>query len=233
MAARPLASAGIMVLQIPDNHAKDDITLGEAERHVEGFRSAIEQLTSDGLIDPKRVGVVGFSRTCWYVETALIERPTMFAAATIADGVDMSYMQFHLSLQHDLIGEFEKINQAKPFGDGLKKWIESAPGFNLDKVKTPLRIEALNRSSVLAEWEIYSSLRIMGTPVDLIYFPRGQHILQKPLDRLASQQGNVDWFQFWLEGNECHEPNRETECRRWEMMRDTKPIDSKKAGPIH
>ena len=233
MAARPLASAGIMVLQIPDNHAKDDITVGEAERHVEGFRSAIAQLTSDGLIDPKHVGVVGFSRTCWYVETALIEHPTMFAAATIADGIDMSYMQFHLFFQRDQMGEFEKINQAKPFGDGLKKWIELAPGFHLDKVKTPLRIEALGQRSILGEWEIYSSLRVLGTPVDLIYIPRGQHILQKPLDRLASQQGNVDWFHFWLAGDEPHEPNRQIEFRRWEAMRDTKPISPSNAPTAH
>jgi hypothetical protein len=226
MAARPLASAGIMVLQVPDNHAKDDITTNEADRHVEGFRSAIAQLTSDGLIDPKRVGVIGFSRTCWYVETALIEYPTMFAAATIADGVDESYMQYHL-FDFDSAssrGEFEKINQATPFGEGLKKWLQFAPGFHLDKVRTPLRIEAIGHNSVLVEWELYSSLRALGTPVDLIYIPRGQHILQKPLDRMASQQGNVDWFRFWLNGNEGSDSVLAKQYRRWQGLRNDKPV---------
>jgi dipeptidyl aminopeptidase/acylaminoacyl peptidase len=220
MAARPLASAGIMVLQMPDSHGKDDITVDEAERHIEGFRSAIAQLTSEGLIDPKRVGIIGFSRTCWYVETALIEYPTMFAAATIADGVDESYMQYHLffgDTSHR--AEFERINQAKPVGDGLKKWLELAPGFRLDKVKTPLRIEAIGQNSMLAEWEIYSSLRIRGSPVDLIYIPRGHHVLQSPLDRMASQQGNVEWFEFWLKGCESDKPYGSNEYRRWEAMR--------------
>jgi hypothetical protein len=232
MAARPLASAGIMVLQVPDYHGKEIATAAEADRMVEGFKSAIEQLTTDGLIDPKRVGIIGFSRTCWYVETALITNPAMFAAATIADGVDMSYMQYHLFRVEgaSVRAEFERINQAKPVGDGLKEWLERAPGFRLDKVTTPLRIEAIGDESVLAEWEIYSSLKIQETPVDLIYIPRGQHILQRPLDRMASQQGNVDWLQFWLRGHETRDPDRENEYRRWQAMRDSRGAASSHPG---
>jgi len=37
-----------------------------------------------------------FSRTCWYVETALEDKPHQFAAATLSDGVDFSYMQYML-----------------------------------------------------------------------------------------------------------------------------------------
>jgi dipeptidyl aminopeptidase/acylaminoacyl peptidase len=210
MAARPLASAGIMVLQIPDNSGREFATAAEAQRHVEGFRSAIEQLASEGLIDPKRVGIIGFSRTGWYVESALIEYPTLFAAATIADSVDESYMQYHLFFDvPSFTAEFEKINRARPFGDGLKKWLESAPGFHLDKIETPLRIEAIGQRSLLREWEIYSSLKLQGKPVNLIYIPEGQHVLQRPLDRMASQQGNVDWFQYWLNGLQGEGQNRQ------------------------
>jgi dipeptidyl aminopeptidase/acylaminoacyl peptidase len=219
MAARPLASAGIMVLQVPDNTGKYLTTPSEAQRHVEGFRSAIAQLTAESLIDPERVGIIGFSRTCWYVESALIKYATMFAAATIADGVDESYMQYHLYFDTpSFIEEFEKINEGKPFGDGLKKWVQAAPGFHLDQVKTPLRIEAIGQRSLLREWEIYSSLKVQSKPVDLIYIPNGQHVLQRPLDRLASQQGNVDWFQFWLVGCEDQDANRRRQFRRWEAL---------------
>jgi len=61
--------------------------------------------------------------------------------------------------------------------------MKHAPGFNLDKVMTPLRVEAIGKMSVLGEWEIYSILTQQNKPVDLIYFPDGQHILQAPLDR--------------------------------------------------
>jgi hypothetical protein len=227
MAARPLASAGIMVLQIPDRPGKDLVTSDEAERHVEGYLSAIAQLDSDGLIDPKHVGIIGFSRTCLYVESALIEYPNTFAAATIADGVDESYMQYHLFTgDPSWEGEFEKINQARPFGEeGLKKWMKLAPGFHLDRVETPLRIETIGPISILREWEIYSSLWEQNKPVDLIYIPDGQHILQKPLDRLASEQGNVDWFRFWLQGCEEQAFDKRPEYQRWEGLRKLQPIE--------
>jgi hypothetical protein len=221
MAARPLASEGMMVLQVPDNPGDFIGSRQEASRHVEGFRSAIAQLSREGLIDPKRVGVVGFSRTCWYVESALIQYPSMFAAAAIADGVDESYMQYLLFAQEDETWgeEFEQVNEAKPIGEGLQKWIAHAPGFQLSRVRTPLRIEAIGPRSVLLEWEIYSSLEQQHKPVELTYVPKGQHILQRPLDRLASQQGTVDWFRFWLEGSEDPNPSGRVRLRRWEAMR--------------
>jgi dipeptidyl aminopeptidase/acylaminoacyl peptidase len=224
MAARPLASIDIMVLQVSDNRGKEFATNAEAQRYVEGFRSAIAQLTSDGLIDPKHVGIIGFSRTCWYVETALIKYPTLFAAATIVDGVDESYVQYRLFAQEgESWGEeFEKINQAKPIREGLQKWVGLAPGFHLDRVETPLRIEALGPRSVLLEWEIYSSLQQQGKPVDLIYIPNGQHVLQRPLDRLASQQGNVDWFRFWLQDSHGKDLSGSTQYLRWERLKGQK-----------
>lgn len=221
MAARPLASAGIMVLQVPDHPEKESVTSEEARHHIEGIIDGIDQLVADGLVDPKRVGIIGFSRTCWYVESALISYPHVFAAATIADGVDESYMQYHLLTgSRTFTRELEKINQARPFGaQGLSRWLQEAPSFHLDVVETPLRIEAIGPMSLLMEWEIYSSLREQSKPVDLIYIPDGEHILQKPWDRVASQQGNVDWFRFWLQGYEDPNPHKSMQYRLWENLR--------------
>jgi hypothetical protein len=71
----------------------------------------------------------------------------------------------------------------------------------------------------LEEWEIYASLWKQGKPVDLVYFPNGQHILQKPLERLASQQGNVDWFRFWLKGEEEADPIKARQYALWRQLR--------------
>jgi hypothetical protein len=132
-AARHLASAGFVVLQIQKDmvHTFDD---AEEQHHLRAFTSAVDRLTADGLVDPKSVGLVGFSITCQYVENALIRAPERFAAATIAEGTDHSYMQYLLldvtSLR--LRQQDEKINGSKPFGDGLKRWLDIAPGFHLD-----------------------------------------------------------------------------------------------------
>jgi hypothetical protein len=125
----------------------------------------------------------------------------MFKAATIIDGVDQSYMSYMLFCPgfRECRIDHEMANGDAPFGRHLREWLDTADGFQLDKVETPLRVEAIGPMSVLGEWEIYSSLSQQEKPVDLIYIPDGQHILQKPQERYASQQGNVNWFRFWLE----------------------------------
>jgi hypothetical protein len=81
--------------------------------------------------------------------------------------------------------------------------------------------------SLLGEWETYSSLLQQGKPVDLIYLPGGQHILQKPLDRYASEQGNVDWFRFWLKGEEDPDPAKVEQYRRWRHLRELQDAEDK------
>jgi len=213
-AARPLASAGILVLQVEDNREHES-QLAEAHDNARGYQAAVKQLDTLGLIDPQRVGIIGFSRTCWYVETALIDYPHLFTAASITDGVDQSYMQYLLFNQR----EGEQIYGTSPFGHGLEAWAEGAASFHLDQVHTPLLITAISPPSVLGEWEIYSSLRMQKKPVDFMYIPEGLHILQKPLDRLASQQGTVDWFRFWLQEYEDPSLAKAVQYRRWEALR--------------
>jgi hypothetical protein len=227
MAARPLASAGFVVLQTAwrfDHWASNQ----EANDQVAGFVSAIAKLDADGLVDAKRVGIIGFSRSCWHVEETLISRPDLIAAATIADGLDTGYMQYRLLGEGRLTmrEEFEQIRGgATPDGDGLKVWMEEAPDFHLDRLQTPVRIEAIGPVSILTVWELYSSLRRQNKPVDLVYLPEGQHVLQRPLERLASQQGDVDWFRFWLEGYEDPDTSKAAQYRGWKQLR---PSSSKR-----
>jgi dipeptidyl aminopeptidase/acylaminoacyl peptidase len=225
MAARPLASVGFVVLQIgivdADQHTG---TPREASDAVLGIEAAMDQLTSDGLIDPKRVGITGFSRTSWHVENALVRDPQRFAAAILADGIDEGYMQYLLFSdgKDTFRREFERINGGPPFAQALSTWMQSSASFHLDQVRTPIRIEAHGPESLLGEWQIYASLRLQQKPVDLLYFHGEQHILQNPSDRMVSQQGAVDWFRFWLQGYEDSDTAKHAQYRRWEHLREMK-----------
>jgi poly(3-hydroxybutyrate) depolymerase len=193
----------------------------EASDQVEMFDAAIAQLSRDGIIDDRKVGIIGFSRTCGHVEQALISNPDRYAAATIADGMDVGYLQYMLFAdgRPALAREYEKIVGTLPIGDGLKSWIDYSPSFHMDKVKTPLRIEAIDPSSILTMWETYAALRRLHRPVDLIYIAGAQHILQRPQDRMASEQGNVDWFRFWLQGYVDTNPIKSAQYARWMALK--------------
>ena len=54
----------------------------------------------------------------------------------------------------------------------------------------------------------------------MIYFPNGVHELVKPWERLASQQGTVDWFCFWLKNEEDPIPAKAEQYARWRALRE-------------
>lgn len=226
-AAQPLANRDIAVLQInaPDDDMADvDGTPREPEAAMAGYEGAIQEFTKDGLVDPDKVGVVGFSRTGWHVEYALTHSKFRFAAAEVADNMDGSYVQNALS-EYTSPSELEADNGSIPIGIGLETWLRVAPGFNTDKIHTPLRMEidsAPFTSSVLDMWEIFNNLRYLRKPVELFVIPdieHGVHILQNPAQRLASQGATVDWFRFWLKGEEDPNPAKAEQYARWRELR--------------
>ena len=235
-AARPLAATGIIVLQLQEQFDVD-MTPEEADINARGYDSAIEHLSADGLVDPTRVGLIGFSRTGYYVLEALTKNRHRFAAATIADSDFLGYMQRLLDVDAGPDNSYEKegvaIYGAQPFGEGLKTWVQKAPAFNLDKVITPVRIEVHDLRTLLHDWELYAGLRLQHKPVDLIQLPDAVHDVTKPLERLASEQEDVDWFNFWLNGHEDPDPSKAEQYLRWRLLqkqRDDMKINHEVAG---
>lgn len=220
-AARALAARGIMVLQA--SMCPVMVTPEEGPCNVAGYQSAVTQLASQGLIDPNRVGIIGFSRSVYHVLEALTTSRLRFAAASVTDGVDEGYWQYLVtagayqgSLQHDA----DAVIGAKPFGPGLPLWLKRSPEFNMEKVDTPLLVVALGRDGLLYMWDPYALLRLLDKPVDLQVLNSDEHVLTNPAVRLASQSGSVDWFRFWLEGYEDPDPAKTPQYRRWEKLCD-------------
>jgi len=142
-----------------------------------------------------------------------------FKAAILVDGFDGGYFQYIRAPN----SETPLDNGGKaPFGEqGLRLWLHEAPGFNLDKVNTPVRLEAHGTGGgVSSQWEWFSGLTTLRKPVEYVYLPEGAHILVKPWERRASQVGAVDWFCFWLQGYEDPDPEKSEQYRRWEKLCD-------------
>jgi dipeptidyl aminopeptidase/acylaminoacyl peptidase len=223
-AAQPLANDGIMVLQVGNSHEGDqvEVTPREGPAMQEGIEAAVNHLDSLGLVDRRKVGLVGFSRTCYHVQYTLTHADFRFAAAVIADGIDMSYVQYMLfepAAEKQGTNGYDVINGGPPFGDALTLWRQRAPGFNMDHIRAPLLVQAIGPHSLLAEWEAYAGLLLQHKPVEMLYLPGGTHVLEKPWERLASQQGTVDWFRFWLKGQEDPDPAKAEQYARWHELR--------------
>jgi dipeptidyl aminopeptidase/acylaminoacyl peptidase len=217
-AAQPLAANEIVVLQLggPDDIAKDTLTEREGPREMAAIEGAIDYLDSQGLIIRSRVGIVGFSRTVYHVDYTLTHSRYRFGAAVLVDGIDGGFFQY---LAFGL-ADSASLNGGPPFGKTLKRWIRNAPTFHLDKVQVPVRLVALGcGSGILAEWEWYAGLKQIGKPVDFIYLPDATHVIVKPWERMAAQEGLVDWFRFWLKGEEDRDPDKAEQYVRWRELR--------------
>jgi hypothetical protein len=230
-AAQPLAAKGIAVLQVGRSVHPGQIktvtnTPEEGPREMAAYEGAIDDLDRRGLIDRERVGIIGFSRTAFRVGYTLTHSKYHFAAATLADGFEGGYVNYVLFQGADSVG----VNGGLPSDASLALWLKRSPGFNLDKVSGPVRIEEYAYGSLLGGWEWFSGLSFREKPVELIWIPFGTHLLVKPWERLVSQQGNVDWFDYWLQGRSDPDPSKREQYQRWEKMRSQLSRTKKEAA---
>jgi hypothetical protein len=47
----------------------------------------------------------------------------------------------------------------------------------------------------------------------------GTHVMTNPTQRLTSETINVDWFRFWLKGEEDSDPAKAEQYARWRELR--------------
>jgi len=223
-AARPLAAEGIIVLQVAEITAAPRKSPQEAEVDGRaGYVSAVDHLAADGLIDSRRVGIIGFSRTGWYVLDSLIHAPKYFAAATLAESTYESFGEYLMNSDYispeAAKGIVDGIG-SEPFGEGLKSWFTASPGFNTDKICAPILFEQNNPVAMIYGWDVYAALRLQRKPVELLYMRSGSHVLTQPSERLMSQEMSVDWYDFWLNDHEDPAPGKADQYGRWRALRN-------------
>jgi dipeptidyl aminopeptidase/acylaminoacyl peptidase len=221
-AAQALANRGIAVLHIEDKNVTGvNQTPQEAEMYMAAYQAAVEQLAAQGIVERHKVGIVGYSSTGWHVEYALAHSEFPYAAAIVTDNTDASYVWAAALAWPQGPSQ---LNGASPFGEGLQTWLRRSPGFNAEKIRTPLRLqcESGGLGSTVLQWELFSRLRYLKRPVELFVVPdieHGAHALQNPRQVLVMQEGAVDWFDFWLNGREDPNPAKRDQYQRWQKLR--------------
>jgi dipeptidyl aminopeptidase/acylaminoacyl peptidase len=226
---RILAARGIavLVLNVPLGAKFGGTEEGETRKNA--FIAAAEHLVTEGIADRAKIGLVGFSRNGWYTEYTLTHSDFPFAAAIAADNWDPSYAP---TVWLDHYAQAVAVTGAEPFGEGLKVWLEKAPGFNADRVRVPLlKIEQSTGGlfGVMAQWEMFGRLRYLKKPVEFYVMPlaaeHGAHNTQNPGQIMAVQQRAVDWFDFWLNGREDPSPQKQAQYAGWRKLREAHIAD--------
>lgn len=246
-AGRAFLREKILVLAFPVGASTDAprTESGAIAASMDGVRGAIDALVESGTVDKDRIGIMGWSMTGERVLNQVTFADAPIRAATILDG-DANTI-FSLTVTYGVSDGIQArkatTNEGLPFGDTLATWVRNDPALHTDCVKAALRIESYG-PWVRNNWDVYALLRRQYKPVEMVIIPGGTHGLMTPSERMISLQGNVDWFRFWLKGEERSEPflwgesdvTLKDQYRRWHEMAglkradDARPACARKGG---
>jgi dipeptidyl aminopeptidase/acylaminoacyl peptidase len=160
--------------------------------------AAVEAVKRMNLIDPRRIGVSGWSYggqlTTWLIGHYHIWRAAVTGAAvndlvvdyTIADDIDDDRIAFG----------------ASPFvGTELAAWRAQSPMTFVDQIRTPTLILANVydvRVPIVENYELFHALRDRGVPVKFFAYPSTGHLPNGPVRTADAYRRWLDWFDRYL-----------------------------------
>ena len=215
----PLAEHGIAILCIDAVRAPRAAGMeGSYELALDTIRSALDGLAAQGKIDPSRVGIGGLSFGS-SVALWAIRKSKRFAAATIASGqISPHYYWMNALPDRGFTAVLEDYWKLGPPGSAPDRWKAVTPLWDIDALSTPLLMQ-IPESEVQSNIELHTRLKRAGKPAEMVVFADELHIKYQPAHKRASYERNLDWYRFWLNGEEDRAREKADQYRRWRQYR--------------
>lgn len=161
-----------------------------------GFEAAVADVIAQGLADPARIGIAGYSRGAQMSHVAMTQSG-IFRAASAGDGGYLEPSVYRVMPQsHDM------VFGGSPLGPAITMYRRLSPVLRAAAVEgAVLQQMALPLSGAL---EFHRALRDAGRPSELALYPGESaasdetHIFHIPSNRLLAMRENLAWFDFWL-----------------------------------
>ncbi len=177
---------------------------------VECVTPAVQRVVQTGMVDPKRVGVVGHSWGGFDASFLATHTNGVFAAAVagapITDLVS-NYGNHHWSSG---IAETDHIETGQqrmqvPLYEDLPAYIRNSAVFNVQNMTTPLLLEAGDSDGTVF-WhqsvELYNIARRAKKNVVMLVYNGEDHGLRQPKNQVDYQHRILAWFGHYLKGDE-------------------------------
>jgi len=232
------AGKGIVVLRLSCAARSDDGNPELRERQRDELTSrtvcvegAIAELAKRSIIDPARVGLIGFSFTGNHVTHAVTFSQHLFRAAVVVDSVQSTLWDYVSRygaprpgmMAWDGLGRNDRSVPSyidAPFvGDGIKVWERRSPTFNIGSIRTPIMYEYHGPGRIPGAWDVFVLLKRSHRPVEFVHYPTGEHDLVVPSQKASSQERIIDWMLFWLSDVEDSSEEKVEQYQRWRVLR--------------
>jgi len=168
---------------------------------VRDIQACVDYLVKAGIVDPKRVGIMGGSYGGYMTMAGLTEYPDLFAAGADLFGI-VNFETFfaHTEPWMAAISTVE-YGDPKTQAEMLR---ELSPLFKIDRVKAAtIVLHGANDTNVpvVEAEQVVDSLKKRGVPVEYVLFPDEGHGFAKTANRIRSAVSMVQWFVKYLKGD--------------------------------
>lgn len=180
------------------------------------LEAGIKLLVERGIADPERIGITGLSDGSSTVEWALIHSSIFSAAAMSSCCWDPTFVSRvgTSAARHFLEEGYPGIlGRDDPF------WKDMSLARNARRISTPILVNA-SEAEFPEALETYTGLREAGVPIDMFVYPDEYHGRWQPAHRLATYRRSLDWFDYWLRGIRSDAPDRQSELRDWDRLKE-------------
>jgi dipeptidyl aminopeptidase/acylaminoacyl peptidase len=171
------------------------------EKDYEDIMSGIDALVAQGVADPNRLGIMGWSYG-GFMTSRVITKTKRFAAASVGAGVTDTFSFVGTT---DIPPFLRSYFGAWPWEDSAMYASHTAI-FNVKGVTTPTLIqhgESDARVPISQGWELYVALKEQKVPVEFVTYPRQGHGFVEPKLIRDAMRRNVAWFSRWILGDQA------------------------------
>ncbi|MGX5711725.1 Atxe2 family lasso peptide isopeptidase [Sphingopyxis terrae subsp. ummariensis] len=215
----PLVESGIAVLCMDRTRpAKGAPMEASYATGLSAMERAIDDLARAGEVDPRHVGIGGLSFGSTVVIWSL-RHSKKFAAATISSGqVTPHYYWSNALPDRGFAAMFGAFWSAGDPERDRERWEIISPAFDAASIDTPLLMQ-VPESEVRNLAEFHTKLKLAGKPAEMIAFADEVHVKYQPVHKRAVYERNLDWYRFWLAGEEDPAPAKSGQYARWRSLR--------------
>ncbi len=176
---------------------------------VECVVPAVKKVLESGMVDEKRIGLIGHS---WgaYQTSFIVTQTDLFAAgiagAPLTNMMSMSMSIYWNSGQTDAwIFHESQGRMNRPFWQDVETYIKNSPIFSIDQMKTPLMIAFGDEDGAVdfnQGVELYNAARLAGKQFVMLVYPGENHGLVKKENQVDYHYRIREWFGHYLRGDE-------------------------------
>ena len=183
---------------------------------LRNISAGLDAVFATGMVDPDRVGISGLSDGAVKAFYALANSD-QFAAAAVSSPAWDPILFFTSDSQYR-----QKLNAwgfTNPYAARENLWRTTAPVFSIERVTAPILMQIAD-SELIPMSQTITMLSEHNKPFDAYVFPEEYHVKWQPKHRYAIYKRSVDWFRFWLLGEEDPDTAKAAQYDRWRKLRE-------------